>query len=397
MLKNAVDAQLPIIAVTTQDTVNLPDVIQHLAKKKPITFIPGSTKVTSENLYMIVQDKNQKSGSLAPYYLTMMKAESSLLVVNPMLIEDCYFDAGEVPIPKSMLHDMMLAVTEDADLTVNLVRALGGVTIKEAAELSRLTMSRDASLTPRGLMLTRKQFFQEKSGLYLVNPEQELYLPSAELEKWAVNEKSFFLQSPDQRLMPRGILFDGPPGVGKTAGAKYLASEWGVPLYRFDIGSTKNKYVGESEGNMRANLARLDREEPCIVLFDEMEKVFNGDDHSDGGTTQSMLSQVLWWLAEHKSRVLSIMTTNKKSKLPPELYREGRIDQVLDFAGLDPLKALDFIHTVANTFDMDFTDDEANETVENAFMALEANGLASHASLTRETYVTIKRILLNKL
>jgi ATP-dependent 26S proteasome regulatory subunit len=124
-----------------------------------------------------------------------------------------------------------------------------------------------------------------------------------------------------------------------------------VPLYRFDVGGAKGKYVGASEGNMLANLARLDNAEPCVCLVDEIEKVFSaksGD--SDSGTTTTMLSQLLWWLAEHKSRVLTIMTTNNAKALPPELYREGRIDEVIVFEGLTGHDAASFIEGVLATF-----------------------------------------------
>ena len=48
-----------------------------------------------------------------------------------------------------------------------------------------------------------------------------------------------------------------------------------------------------------------------------------------------MMSQLLWWLAEHRSRVLAIMTTNNAKALPKELYREGRMDKVMVFEGLE--------------------------------------------------------------
>ena len=113
----------------------------------------------------------------------------------------------------------------------------------------------------------------------------------------------------------------------------------GVPLYRVDIGGTKNKYVGQSEANLLSNFSRIDAEEPAIALLDEVEKVFLTKE-GDGGTTTSMLSQMLWWLAEHRSRVLTIMTTNNSKALPRELYREGRIDAVMLFEGLDKDEAV---------------------------------------------------------
>ena len=286
-------------------------------------------------------------------------------------------------------------MTEEQNLTTDLVRALGGVTLKEAAELAKLTMARDKSLTANGIVRTRKEYFQAQSGLFLVDPTQPLYIPDPKLEAWAAKEKPFFLSSPDERLMPRGLLFDGKPGTGKTAGAKYIAQQWGVPLYRFDVGSTKNKYVGESENQMRANLTRLDREEPAVVLFDEMEKVFTDGEHGDSNTTTSMMSQVLWWLAEHKSRVLTIMTTNKMKKMPPELYREGRIDEVMEFQGLTHDEAPDFIHKIAETFNTELSPQYVKQAVKDAFSGQDVDDRVSHAVLTRAAYGQIKQVILD--
>lgn len=120
-----------------------------------------------------------------------------------------------------------------------------------------------------------------------------------------------------------------------TEGAKWIAQTWGVPLYRVDVGGMRQKYVGQSEQNMTAALSQLDHEEPCVALFDEIEKVFStSHGGGDSGTTTTMLSQLLWWLAERRTRVLVVMTCNDRKKIPPELYRDGRIDDVVTFNGL---------------------------------------------------------------
>lgn len=395
MLKTVIEASLPIVAVTTRDTINLADVLHDLTGKKPVVFNPASTKLSPDTLYMIVMEPDTKM-RLGGHYMQLTKLESTLLVVNPPRMEDAFFDAGEVPIPKHMLAGMMNEITEDEDLTKHLVRALGGTTLKESAELAKLTMARDQSLTAGGIVSTRKEYFQAQSGLFLVDPAQPFYMPDDELREWAVKQKQFFLNPGDPRLMPRGLLLDGPPGVGKTSGAKYLAELWGVPLYRVDIGATKNKYVGESENNMLANLNRLDREEPCIALFDEIEKVFAGDTGGDSGTTNTMMSQVLWWLAEHKSRVLVLMTTNKAKKLPPELYRDGRIDDVMTFKGLDEKQAHVFVQTIANTFSVQLTAKHLDAAVKAGFAGeMTEVPLASHAALTQAVYEQVKAATLD--
>jgi SpoVK/Ycf46/Vps4 family AAA+-type ATPase len=75
-----------------------------------------------------------------------------------------------------------------------------------------------------------------------------------------------------------------------------------------------------------------------VVLIDEVEKVFVKD--QDNGVMQRMMSQLLWWLSEHRSQVLTVMTTNDRSKIPPELFREGRINDTLTIPPMTASNAL---------------------------------------------------------
>jgi ATPase family associated with various cellular activities (AAA) len=350
MLQLAIKAQLPIVAVTTRDTLNLAEVVKQLSGKTLVQFAPNGPFGKNQVYGYVHPPETKFVLPLAPLYEKMTGSESTLLIVNPPSVIEPMFDAGEVPVPRPLMVKFLKAVVSDDKKAEELLRGLGGCTIKEAAELCRLTMARDASLTARGLMETRKSSFQGSRGLTQVDTKQGFYSPPEALQGWVKRERSFFLTGDDPRLRPRGLLFDGDPGTGKTAGSKWVAEQLGVPLYRFDVGGAKGKYVGQSEGAMLANLARLDQAEPCVVLIDEIEKVFGAKEHGDSGTTTTMLSQLLWWLAEHKSRVLTIMTTNNAKALPPELYREGRIDEAMVFEGLTQDEAATFIEGVAATF-----------------------------------------------
>lgn len=352
MLALAIKSQLPIVAVTTRDVLNLREVVKELTKQTLADFTPNGPW-TKGKVYGYVYPPPGVQAPAIPFaqvYEKMVSLESTLIVVNPPQVQDLMYDAGEVPVPRSLLLKFLKAVVSDDKKAEELLRGLGGCTIKEASELCRLTMARDGSLTAQGLMESRKASFQGSKGLTQVDAKQGFYDPPEGLQKWVQREKYFFLTGADPRLRPRGLLFDGDPGTGKTAGSKWIAEQWGLPLYRFDVGGTKNMYVGNSERNMLNNLSRLDQAEPCVALIDEVEKVFAKSDHGDSGTTTSMLSQLLWWLAEHKSRVLTIMTTNDSKILPKELYREGRIDEVMVFEGLGVDPARPFIRSILKTF-----------------------------------------------
>jgi hypothetical protein len=389
MLKLAVAANIPIISVSTRDTINLDDVVQELTGKTPIRY--DGSKVLPKSIYTLIANGKQPAFPLPSLWETFTKAESTLLVVNPKEVVEPMFDGGEVPVPRSLVLKIMKTVVKNDKKAEELVRGLGGCTIKEAAELCRLTMARDASLTPAGLMQTRREFFIGSKGLAQLDSKQDFYDPPKELGQWIKREKSFFLTSKDSRLRPRGLLFDGPPGTGKTAGAKFVAAQFGIPLYRLDIGGTKNKYVGNSETNLLNALSRVDQEEPCAVLIDEVEKVFNVNNGDISGVSQSMLSQLLWWLAEHKSRVLTFMTTNNAEAIPPELYREGRIDEVMYFGGLRNVEALPFVAAVLSTFGVS---SGAEKIVDEQYGSAEApeSTFVSQAVLTQAAIKHVKQI-----
>jgi ATPase family associated with various cellular activities (AAA) len=388
LLKLAIDAELPVVAVSTRDTLNFPDVMKEITDRSVQPFT-SNMPTQQHTLYMHMCKEGEKL-PLDVLYAKMIKHESTIVLVNPHKIEDSMFDAGEVPVPRSLMMKLMNAIVSDKKRAEELLRGLGGCTIKEAAELCRLTMARDKSLTVQGLMATRKASFQSSKGLTQVDANQGFYDPPKQLAEWVARERSFFLTGTDHRLMPRGLLMDGPPGTGKTAGAKWIAAQLGVPLYRVDIGGTKNKYVGASEANLLNALARIDAEAPCCVLIDEIEKVFASNSQDTSGTTSTMLSQLLWWLAERRSRVLAIMTTNKASALPRELYREGRVDKVMMFEGLNHYDAVQFARAVFKTFPKAMPAEADIQLVVKPLFYDDAVKKVSQTVLTQSVYQFIK-------
>ena len=393
LLQLAVKAQLPLVAIFTRDCMNFPNVLEEVTGKKPSPWISVAQLPNDPHSLYWHRCKPKVGLPLIDIYQRMMKTQSTMILVNPDAVEEPMFDAGEAPIPKPLLRKFVKAVCSDDAKAEALMRGLGGCTLKETAELARLTMARDASLTVKGLTTTRKDCFAGQQGLTQVDTAQGYYIPPDMLKIWVAKEKSFFLTGDDTRLVPRGLLADGPPGTGKTSGAKWIAEQFGIPLFRLDVVATKSKWVGSSEGNFRMNLARVDENAECVLLIDEVEKVFNASQNDTSGTTSAMLSQMLWWLAEHRSRVLTFMTTNRASDLPKELYREGRIDKVLIFHGLYPDQAKEFVHALLKTFPTKAPKDldKAVEKIVNDCLPIASgDGRMSHAALTEGTYGYLK-------
>ncbi len=128
--------------------------------------------------------------------------------------------------------------------------------------------------------------------------------------------------------LPKGVLLVGPQGTGKSLTAKAIAKSWSMPLLKLDVGRLFSGLVGSSEARTRETISRAEAMSPCILWIDEIDKGFGGDARSDGGTSQRVLASLLTWMAEKESAVFVIATANAIDKLPPELLRKGRFDEI---------------------------------------------------------------------
>ena len=128
--------------------------------------------------------------------------------------------------------------------------------------------------------------------------------------------------------IPKGVLLVGPQGTGKSLTAKSISKNWAMPLLRLDVGRLFSSLVGSSEARTRETISRAEAMSPCILWIDEIDKGFGGDARSDGGTSQRVLASLLTWMAEKESAVFVIATANAIDKLPAELLRKGRFDEI---------------------------------------------------------------------
>ncbi len=343
MLELAITANLPLIKVETDDLVNFPEVLATIADEdvyeitEADVFTLNSNKVWTGKVHYVISPENL---DYSKAYKLCVENDKILVVVNPLEGDSAMFDAGVIKLPKQMLEEFLYEILDEQEVD-HLTPALGGLSLKDVAEVCRLCMAQHQSLTSQDVVAIRRMYMTKLNGVKQVNTDYGFYEPNGKLEKWTqLSGKIFKRNDLPQELIPRGILMNGEPGAGKTMGAKYLANALEIPLFRLDLGGLMAKWVGESEGNMNMALAMVDQAEPCILLIDEVEKLFKSTD--DSGVTSRMLSQLLWWLQEHDSRVLTVMTTNDKDALPDELYRPGRIDRVIEVKGLSQLHALVF-------------------------------------------------------
>jgi SpoVK/Ycf46/Vps4 family AAA+-type ATPase len=174
------------------------------------------------------------------------------------------------------------------------------------------------------------------------------------LKKWLQQRAGFFHQTHQIKGMesPKGILLLGVQGCGKSLAARAVAGTWQVPLLRLDFGRLYNKYVGESESNIREALKTAEVMSPCVLWIDELEKGISVNENDDG-TSQRILGTLLTWMAENKKPVFIVATSNAIDQLPPELIRKGRLDEVFFVDLPDQLVREHIFHIHANKRELD--------------------------------------------
>lgn len=322
MFETAIKARLPFIGVSTDDLVNIPVILQSIAEMeivelpdKPVqNFVTGKLYWTTDESHA-TPERYRKLHSLGVSVVFVNCPPNSLI-----------FDSGILPTPPDMIAYALKDHLLEADIGP-VTKALVGLSPKSAIETVQLAQAQSGYLSPESIRKVRSALSGAQQGLYPVETNYEFYEPAPVLEQWLEVNGPYFIAG-DSKLRPRGMLLTGAPGTGKTMAAKLIAREFDVPLYRLDVSTALDRYIGVSENRVAKILTLVDREAPCVLLIDEVEKIFI-QSTSDSGVTQRILSQLLWWLAEHQSKVFTVMTTNDYSKLPGELYRPGRMDKVI--------------------------------------------------------------------
>ena len=133
--------------------------------------------------------------------------------------------------------------------------------------------------------------------------------------------------------LPRGILLEGPPGVGKTMLAKAMANEWGATFYPVSGAEFVEMYVGVGSRRIRDLFQKARQSTPCLLFIDEIDAVgrargMSSTNHVNEEREQT-LNQLLIEMDGFASTepILVMAATNRRDILDPALLRAGRFDR----------------------------------------------------------------------
>lgn len=131
-------------------------------------------------------------------------------------------------------------------------------------------------------------------------------------------------------LLPtRSVLFFGPPGVGKTMSARWIAKVLKKPLLTLDLSTVISSYLGKTGSNVRMVLDYAKSTE-CILLLDEFDAIAKKrDDESDIGELKRLVNVLLQEIDNWPATSLLIAATNHAELLDRAIWR--RFDNVITY------------------------------------------------------------------
>jgi len=132
---------------------------------------------------------------------------------------------------------------------------------------------------------------------------------------------------------PRGVIFYGAPGTGKTLLARSVANEINAQLFYINGPEVVGTYSGETELNLRKLFAEASLKPPSIIFIDELDAIAPARRTASSQADSRSVTQLLALLdGLHRSEgVIVIGTTNRVDAIDPALRRAGRFDREVHF------------------------------------------------------------------
>lgn len=314
--------------------------VQNISQRQNLTFIFTEVSdieddnAVSRHIYDCVVQAIEKGGSIC--VISTKSVWSQLQRLGMTLTLDAPNEEEMLEIVKECVipYKGSIAIEWDEAEYKMAAAILANMTKIEAENVLATQMAKGSLVKQdiKELSQSKDKLFSDISGLEKVkiDPDTLSVAGLGGLQQWLDNQRQLLTADLKSRKLrpPRGVLLVGVPGCGKSLSAKFIAASWNLPMYRLDLASIQGMYVGQSENRLKEAFASADNAAPCILWIDEIEKGLAANATDSSGVTTRMTGQFLFWLQESSAKVFVVATANDVTKLPPELLRKGRFDEL---------------------------------------------------------------------
>jgi len=245
-----------------------------------------------------------------------------------------------------------------------IIREINNVDLKDLQLDNKNRANKSGSNNIRGVLMNESQILVTKPNDSTLNlkgsqknrPPMAIIQPDFKFEDLGIGglDKEFsaiFRRAFASRIFPpsiveklgiqhcKGILLYGPPGTGKTLMARQIGKMLNAREPIIVNGpEILNKYVGQSEENVRKLFAEAEKEYKArgdesslhIIIFDELDAICKqrGGKNDGTGVGDSVVNQLLAKMdgVEQLNNILIIGMTNRKDMIDEALLRPGRLE-----------------------------------------------------------------------
>ena len=326
--------------------------------ESPAAFLDDIVAYPSEHVFLLKDfhpflDDPTVVRRLRDLVPTLTEQQKTLLFVGPVSRIPVELQseavAMELPLPdleemREQLAGVFLERRESGEPTLEfdtvseerLLKAVLGLTAREGRKaLARALLGRDEVDDDlfRQLVSEKKHLVQGSDLLEFHDLEEGLADVGGldGLKEWIIQRANAFSTRAQEQGVPtpKGVFLLGVQGCGKSLISRAIAGLLSFPLVRLDVSNLLAADQGQSEQNMRHVLNLVETIAPAVLWIDEIDKGFSGSGEMAQETTMTrLLGRFLTWMQEHRSQVFVVATANSIHRLPPEMLRRGRFDEL---------------------------------------------------------------------